>query len=98
VTPPEPPSSADFQVSGPVCERSSLSPQLRLAITFGVLLALKWSLPFLGVPFTLQVLALLVVATFFAWRFWWRCTAGRTGPLLLIGSLWVAGIAKILLH
>jgi hypothetical protein len=94
----EPPTFPDVEVSGPVCERSSLSPQLRLAITFVVLFGLKWTLPFLGVPFTLQVLTLLVVATFFAWRFWWRCTAGRTGPLLLIGSLWAAGIVKILLH
>jgi hypothetical protein len=92
------PSPTDIEISGPVCESSRLSPVARLAITFGVLLALKYSLPLLGVPFTLQVLAVLVVATFFAWRFWWRCTAGRTGPLLLIGSLWVAGIAKILLH
>jgi hypothetical protein len=98
VTPAEPSSPADVEISGPVCESSRLSPALRLAITFAVLFALKWGLPLLGVPFTLQVLVVLVVATFFAWRFWWRCTAGRTGPLLLIGSLWLAGIAKILLH
>lgn len=88
----------DPLVSGPACERSSLSPQLRIGITFGVLFALKWALPALGLPSTAQVLVLLVVATFLAWRFWWRCGTDRRGPLILIGSLWVAGLAKILLR
>lgn len=91
-------SAAELTVSGPACERSSLSPQLRLGITFVVLFALKWALPAVGVPPTAQVLALLAVGTFFAWRFWWRCGTDRRGPLLLIGSLWVAGLAKILLR
>lgn len=43
------------------------------------------------------MLVLLVVATFFAWRFWWSCGTDRRGPILLIGSLCVAGLAKILL-
>jgi hypothetical protein len=87
----------DVSTGGATCERSNLSPQLRLAIAFGVLFALKWSLPLLGISSTLQVLTLLVVATCFTWRFWWRCSVNRRGALLLIGSLWVAGIAKILL-
>lgn len=83
---------------GPACERSRLSPQLRFVITFGVLFALKWSLPVLGVPSTVQVLGLLAVATFFVWRFWWRCGTDRRGPILLIGSLWIAGLAEVLLR
>ncbi len=90
-------SAPDLPQVGPTCERSRLSPQLRLAITFGVLFALKWSLPALGLSSTAQVLVLLTVATFFAWRFWWRCGTDRRGPVLLIGSLWIAGLAKILL-
>ena len=82
---------------GATCERSRLSPQVRLIITFGVLFALKWLLSVSGLPSVAQVVALPVVATFFAWRFWWNCSTDRRGPLLLIGSLWIAGIAKILL-
>lgn len=85
-------------VVGPTCERSLLPPQVRLAITFAVLFALRWALPALGVPPTLQVLALVVAGTFFAWRFWWSCGTDRRGPLLLIGTLWVAGLAKIVLQ
>jgi hypothetical protein len=87
----------DAPSAGPTCERSSLSPQLRLVITFGVLFLLKWSLPVVGLSPTVQVLVLLSVATGFAWKFWWRCTPDRRGPMLLIGSLWAAGLAKILL-
>jgi hypothetical protein len=70
---------------------------VRIIITFGVLFALKWALPYSGLSSAIQVIALLLVATFFAWRFWWRCGTDRRGPMLLIGSLWIAGIAKILL-
>lgn len=80
------------------CTQSRFSPQLRLLITFGILFALKWSLPLTGLAPTRQVLALLAVATYLAWLFWWNCSTDRRGPLLLIGSLWVAGIAKVLLQ
>jgi len=36
-------------LAGPTCERSSLPPWLRLAITFAVLFGLKRALPGLGV-------------------------------------------------
>ncbi|MGZ8376968.1 MAG: hypothetical protein ACXW61_13625 [Gemmatirosa sp.] len=88
----------DPTVVGPTCERSALPPHVRLAITFAVLLALRWALPRLGVSPTLQVLALLATATFLAWRFWWNCGTDRRGPLLLVGTLWVAGLAKILMR
>ncbi len=91
------PASDGVLSAGPACERSALPPGLRLAITFGVLFALRWSLPLFGVPPVYQVLALLVAATFFTWRFWWNCGADRRGPLFLIGSLWIAGAAKLLL-
>jgi hypothetical protein len=84
--------------AGPTCKQSRFSPQVRLVITFGVLFALKWSLPLLGLVPTVQVLILLVVATYLAWLFWWNCSTHRRGPLLLIGSLWIGGLAKILLR
>lgn len=85
-------------VAGPTCERSSLPPAVRLAITFAALFALRWALPRLGVAPTLQVLALLAAGTFLAWRFWWNCGTDRRGPLLLVGSLWIAGLAKLILR
>ena len=81
--------------AGPTCARSSLSPGLRLGIAFGVLFALKWLLPVVGVPPTAQVLALLVVATLFVWRFWWHCSPNRRGALLMAGLLWAAGLLKL---
>lgn len=85
--------------SGPACERSSLPPWLRFGITFGVLFALKlWLLPSLGLPPTVQVLTLLAVATFFVWRFWWRCSPARRGAIILTATLWIAGVAKILMQ
>jgi len=69
----------------------------RLAITFAVLFALKWTLPLLGVPAPLQVVMLLVAATGFIWRFWWRCSPDHRGALILGGSLWAAGLLKIAL-
>ena len=84
--------------SAPACERSLLPPWLRLAITFAVLFALKWGLAALAWPVAAQVLVLLAAATFLAWRFWWNCGTDRRGPVLMIATLWVAGLAKILLQ
>jgi hypothetical protein len=95
--PDAPHHASNVAADGPVCVQSSLSPQVRIAITFGVLFALKWLLPLAGVAPTVQVLVLVAAATFFAWRFWWRCGTDRRGPLLLIGTLWIAGLAKVLL-
>jgi hypothetical protein len=61
----------------------------------GVLAALKYSLPFIGVPPALQVLILLLVATGFAWFFWWNCSPDRRGVAVLIGTLWLAGLIKL---
>jgi hypothetical protein len=94
--PIHPPVSQDM--AGPACAQSTLSPALRFTITFAVLFALKWLLPRVGVPFAAQVLTLLVVATFFVWRFWWRCSPDRRGALVLGGMLWAAGLLKIALQ
>ena len=85
-----------FLQPGPTCRRSRLPGWLRLAITFGVLFALKYALPVVGVAPFLQVLTLLVVATVFAWQFWWNCSPDRRGVAILVGSLWVAGAIKLL--
>lgn len=82
----------------PTCERSSLPPWLRLAVTLGVLFALKRWLPTLGLSPALQVIVLLGVATLFVWRFWWNCSPNRRGAVFLVSVLWIAGIAKILLQ
>jgi hypothetical protein len=81
---------------GDACRRSRLPGWLRLAITFGVLFALKYAMPLLGVAPALQVLVLLVVATGLAWRFWWNCSPDRRGVTILVGVLWVAGLVKLL--
>lgn len=93
-----PAATAPLLPAGATCERSSLPPAVRFAITFGVLYGLKRGLPATGLPPSAQVLALLVVATGFVWRFWWRCSPDRRGPLLLTGALWAAGLAKIALR
>ncbi len=80
------------------CARSRLPPWLRLAITFAVLFALRRWLPTLGLSPAAQVLVLLVVATVLAWRFWWNCSPDRRGVLVLVGVLWAAGIAKIVVR
>ena len=80
---------------GPACRRSRLPGWLRLAITFGVLFALKYGLPLVGIAPMLQVLILLVVATGFAWQFWWNCSPDRRGVTVLIGILWIAGAIKM---
>ena len=84
--------------TGPACERSPLPWWLRLAITFGVLFAMKWAMPLVGVAPALQVILLLVTATVCIWRFWWGCSPDRRGPLVMGAALWVAGLLKIALH
>ena len=91
----ENPSSSFFQ-PGATCRRSRLPAWLRLAITFGVLFALKYGMPLLGVAPAVQVLALLVVATGFAWLFWWNCSPDRRGVAILVVVLWAAGLIKLL--
>jgi hypothetical protein len=92
------PDSQPIPDSGATCARSSLSPGLRLGITFAVLFALKWLLPLFGVPDTAQVLVLLVAATFFVWRFWWHCSPNRNAALFMAALLWAAGLLKIALR
>jgi hypothetical protein len=84
-----------FLQPGPACRRSRLPGWLRLAITFGVLLALKYGLPIVGVAPALLVVILVVVATVFAWQFWWNCSPDRRGVALLVGTLWIAGAIKL---
>lgn len=84
--------------AGPTCARSSLSPGLRLAIAFGVLFGLKWTLPLLPLSASVQVVVLLLVASFFIWRFWWHCSPNRLGALLTAGILWAAGALKLALQ
>ena len=93
-----PPDARLASPAGPTCAQSSLSPGLRLSITFGVLFGLKWALPVLHVPPTAQVLILLVTATLFIWRFWWHCSPNRRGALLMAGLLWAAGALKLVLQ
>ena len=81
---------------GDACRRSRLPGWLRLAIAFGVLFALKYAMPLLGVAPALQVLVLLVAATGLAWQFWWNCSPDRRGVTILVGVLWVAGLVKLL--
>jgi len=81
---------------GAACPRSRLPAWLRLVITFGVLFTLKYTLPLLGVAPALQVLMLLIVATGFAWQFWWNCSPDRRGVAVLAGVLWAAGLIKLL--
>jgi hypothetical protein len=86
--------SSIFQ-PGAACKRSRLPGWLRLVITFAVLLALKYALPLVGLTPVLQVLVLLVVATGFAWQFWWNCSPDRRGVAFLIVVLWAAGLFKM---
>ncbi len=88
--------TSSFLRPGATCRRSRLPGWLRLAITFSVLFALKYTLPFLGISAALQVVILVVVATGFAWEFWWNCSPDRRGVALLIGLLWMAGVIKLL--
>ena len=86
---------SSFLLPGPSCRRPRLPGWLRLAITFGVLFALKYGLPVVGVAPMLQVIILLVVATGFAWQFWWNCSPDRRGVAVLVGMLWIAGAIKL---
>ena len=87
--------TSSFLQPGAACRRSRLPGWLRLAITFGVLFALKYALPVVGVAPMLQVLVLLVVATGFAWQFWWNCSPDRRRVAVLVGMLWIAGAIKM---
>ncbi len=60
-----------------------------------MLFALKYSLPFTGLPSSAQILILLVGASGFAWLFWWNCTPDRRGVAVLLITLWAAGLIKI---
>ena len=91
---PDPASDAPLQ-GGPTCRRSRLSPRMRLIIFFGVLLPLKYALPYTGLSAAAQVIALVVVATLLVGAFWFACSEGRRGGLLLVAVLWIAAIAKI---
>jgi hypothetical protein len=88
--------SLSFLRPGAACRQSRLPGWLRLTIAFAVLFALKYALPFLGIATALQTLILLVVATGFAWQFWWNCTPDRRGVAFLVGVLWIAGLVKVL--
>ena len=88
--------SSSFFRPGAACRRSRLPGWLRLLIAFAVLLGLKYLLPIIGVPPILQVLVLLIAATGFAWAFWWNCSPDRRGVAFLIGTLWIAGLIKII--
>ena len=87
--------SSSFLQPGAACRRSRLPGWLRLAITFAVLFALKYALPFTGLAAAVQVLILLLVLTGFAWLFWWNCTPDRRGVAVLLVTLWAAGLIKI---
>jgi LPXTG-motif cell wall-anchored protein len=68
---------------------------MRLIIFFGVLLPLKYALPYTGLSAAAQVIALVGVATMLVGAFWFACSEGRRGGLLLVAVLWIAAIAKI---
>ncbi len=89
------PMQPSFFHPGPACRRSRLPGWLRLAITFGVLFTLKYTLPLLGVGAAMQILVLVVVVTVFAWQFWWNCIPDRRGIAVLIGTLWIASLFKL---
>lgn len=93
-TPSHPALPSSFQ-AGPSCRRSSLSPQVRFGIFFGVLFAMKVALPYTPLSSALQVLVLAATATVLVWRFWWACGESRRGGVLLLAVLWIAALAKI---
>jgi hypothetical protein len=94
-TPALPASDDVLFQSAPACRRSSLSPQVRFGIFFGVLFALKLGLPYTPLSAALQVLVLAATATVLVWRFWWACGESKRGGILLLAVLWIAAIAKI---
>ena len=87
--------TSSFLQPGPACRRSRLPGWLRLVITRGVLFALKYTLPVVGVAPAAQILILLAVATGFAWLFWWNCSPDRRGVAILVCTLWLAGLVKL---
>jgi hypothetical protein len=87
--------TSSFFQPGASCRRSRLPGWLRLAITFAVLFALKYALPLVGVAPVLQVVILVLVATGFAWQFWWNCSPDRRGVAVFVGLLWLAGAIKV---
>jgi hypothetical protein len=87
--------TSSFLQPGAACKRSRLPGWLRLVITFAVLVALEYALPLVGLAPVLQVLVLLVVATGFAWQFWWNCSPDRRGVAFLVAVLWAAGLVKM---
>ncbi|HEX2203953.1 MAG TPA: hypothetical protein VHG91_11670 [Longimicrobium sp.] len=89
------PDSANDFPAAPACRRSSLSPAARFVLFFGVLIALKYALPYTGLSAAVQVLALVAAATVLVWRFWWTCGESRRGGALLLAVLWLAALAKI---
>ncbi|HEU4885093.1 MAG TPA: hypothetical protein VFT45_22725 [Longimicrobium sp.] len=91
----DPASDDDLFRPAPACRRSSLSPQVRFAIFFGVLFALKLTLPYTPLSAALQVLVLAATATVLVWRFWWACGESKRGGILLLAILWIAALAKI---
>ena len=86
---------SSFLQPGATCRRSRLPGWLRLVIAFATLFALKYGMPLLGIPPAAQILALLVIATVFAWLFWWNCSPDRRGVAMLLATLWLAGIVKL---
>lgn len=87
---------SSFLQPGAACRRSRLPGWLRLVIAFAVLMTLKYCLPLIGMAAALQILVLLLVATFLAWQFWWNCSPDRRGVAILLGTLWIAGVIKLL--
>lgn len=88
--------TSSFFQPGTACRRSRLPAWLRLSITFAVLFTLKAVLPFTGLAPGVQIIALLVAATGFAWLFWWNCSPDRRGVAILVITLWTAGVIKLL--
>jgi hypothetical protein len=88
-------STPSFLQPGNSCKRSRLPGWLRLVIVFAVLFALKYAMPLTPIGPAVQVVILLLVATWFAWLFWWNCTPDRRGVAVLLLSLWIAGAIKL---
>ena len=90
------PANEPLPRAGATCSRSSLPPLLRFAIFFGVLFALKHTLSYTGLSATIQVLALAGAATVMVRSFWWACGENRRGATIIIGVVWLATLAKII--
>lgn len=86
---------SSFLQPGAACRRSRLPAWLRLVITFAVLFGLKYTLPLIGLAPAIQILVLLVGVSGFAWLFWWNCTPDRRGVVILLVTVWAAGLLKL---